>query len=71
MWAAEANLKKHMTLGEDLTYFTDLLHIPKGTKVTITKWTDNENYLMWHKTGKYIIDKGYIDLDTIKVISYT
>lgn len=71
MWSAEVNLLKHMTLGEDLTHFTDLLHLPEGTKVTITKWNDDKHYLMWHHTGKYIIEKGYVNPETLKVISYT
>lgn len=70
MWSAEAILKKHMTLGEDLTHFTDLIHLSEGTKVTITKWNDDEHYLMWHHTGKYVIERGYIDKETINVLSY-
>ena len=69
MWCAEVNLKRKTVLGEDLTTFKDLIILPKGTKITISRWND-DNYTMWHNTGRYVIEKGYVDESTMNVISY-
>jgi hypothetical protein len=68
MWTAEVKLKHKMTLGTDTVTFKDLLFIPKGTKITITRSMNENEYVMWHNTGRYLIDKNYVDDSTMNVI---
>jgi hypothetical protein len=67
MWAAEANLKRRLLLSEKYEHPDDIIEIPKGTKVTITKGC-NQKYCLWH-TKLWDIDEMYIDEESILVIS--
>jgi hypothetical protein len=68
MWAAEANLKRRLLLSKKYEHPDDIIEIPKGTKVTITKGS-NQKYCLWHSVGLWDIDEMYIDKESILVIS--
>jgi hypothetical protein len=67
MWAAEATLKRNLHLSEKYEHPDDIITIPKGTKVTITKGL-NQKYCLW-SSMLWDIDENYIDEESIKVIS--
>ena len=67
MWAAEATLKRNLHLSEKYEHPDDILTIPKGSKITITRGV-NQKYCYW---GKLIwdIDESYVDEGSLKIIS--
>jgi hypothetical protein len=67
MWAAEVTLKKKLHLSEDYEHPDNILTLPKGTKITVTRGV-NQDYCYWGKS-LWEIDGSYIDEDSIKIIS--
>lgn len=68
MWVAEAKLKRRLLLSEKYEHPDDIIEIPKGTKVTITRGKE-QKYCLWDSVGLWDIDEMYIDEETISVIS--